>query len=351
MGRDAIVVGAGIIGASIAWRLAQSGLHVTLLDSGRMGGEASWAGAGMLAPGGEVEQQSPWLDLALESLRLYPAFVGELEQETGLSIDFQQNGAVEVAMTSEEALDLEARSALLQKMGIPSRPIDPHEVELLTRDAAAAQFFPEDALVDPRDVMRALRAACGLRGVDLHEGVRVHRICAGTGQVRLETSAGPLDGVRAVLAAGAWSGEIEVRAGSLPVNPPRAFPVRGHLLAYRLPPGSLLPLVRHGHTYLLQRAGGFTVAGTTSERVGFDRTVDPDAVAGIRTRAARLLPCLEPLEPCDVWVGFRPGIESDEPAIHRLEGLAVWLAYGHYRNGILLAPATAARIRVDMTSS
>src|SRR5215470_19433411 len=113
MGRDAIVVGAGIIGASIAWRLAQSGLHVTLLDSGRMGGEASWAGAGMLAPGGEVEQQSPWLDLALESLRLYPAFVGELEQETGLSIDFQQNGAVEVAMTSEEALDLEARSALL----------------------------------------------------------------------------------------------------------------------------------------------------------------------------------------------------------------------------------------------
>jgi glycine oxidase len=351
MVRDAIVVGAGIIGGSIAWRLAQRGLRVTLLDAGRMGGEASWAGAEMLAPGGEVERRSAWSDLALESLRLYPSFVRELVHETGLAIDSRQSGAVEVAMTPEEARELDRRAVLQQAIGVPSHAIDPAGVEGLTRDAVAARFFPADALVDPRDVMRALGAACLARGVEIREGVRAGRIEAGRDAAHVETTSGVFAAARAVLAAGAWSSDVEVRAGRGAVDLPGAFPVRGHLLGYRLPAGSLPPIVRHGHTYLLQRAGGFTVAGTTSERVAFDRTPDPEAVAGIRARAARLLPRLADLAPCEAWLGFRPGIEGGEPAIRRVEDSALWLAYGHYRNGILLAPATAERVSAGMTTS
>ena len=100
MAFDAIIVGAGIIGASIAWRLSQSGLRVLLLDAARMGGEASSAGAGMLAPGGQIEQPSPWIDLAIESLRSYPAFIAELEEQTDCQIDFERLGAVELAAGS-----------------------------------------------------------------------------------------------------------------------------------------------------------------------------------------------------------------------------------------------------------
>src|SRR5205085_2752255 len=108
---DVAVIGAGIIGTSIAWRLAQAGCRVTIVDVGAVGGEASWAGAGMLAPGGEIEQRSPFADFALESLGLYPAFVEELQQESGCSIDYQRLGAVELAITAGEWDHLDARAA------------------------------------------------------------------------------------------------------------------------------------------------------------------------------------------------------------------------------------------------
>jgi len=114
MSPDAIVIGAGIIGASIAWKLARAGLRVSILDAGSMGGEASWAGAGMLAPGGEVVTRDVWLDLALQSLRMYSEYVGQLEAESGVSIDYRRCGAVEVAFEGEEYQAL-ARRAELQR--------------------------------------------------------------------------------------------------------------------------------------------------------------------------------------------------------------------------------------------
>src|SRR5947209_17582578 len=114
---DAIVIGGGIIGLSIAWRLAQRGMRVTLLDAGKAGSEASWAGAGMLAPGGEVTERTEWSDFALHSLQLYPRFIAELEQESGCAIDYQRTGAIEIATTESDWIALRERARKQQDLG------------------------------------------------------------------------------------------------------------------------------------------------------------------------------------------------------------------------------------------
>jgi glycine oxidase len=120
--------------------------------------------------------------------------------------------------------------------------------------------------------------------------------------------------------------------------------VRGHLIAYRAKAGILGTILRHGDTYLLQRGTGSLIAGASTEHVGFDRTIDDGVVQSIHNRALRLMPLLAGMNPVERWNGFRPGIEGGTPAIGRIEGTAIWTAFGHYRNGILLAPYTARRI-------
>jgi glycine oxidase len=329
---DAIIIGAGIIGSSIAWRLAQAGAGVTLLDAGTFGGEASWAGAGMLAPGGEIAGRTAWTEFALESLALYPAFVRELEGESRVAIDYRRCGAVELACTETEWQELRARRAVQEELGIRAEAID------------GGLFYPDDALVDPRDVTRALRRACEKRGVRICEQTRALEVRVAADRVDIETSGGALSAGAVVLAAGAWSGAVPVVCGGERLETPASFPVRGHLLGYRMEPGSLGPILRRGHTYVMQRSNGFTIAGTSSEQVGFNRELDPQIVAGIHARACELLPRLRSAPGPEAWLGFRPATEDFEPCIGRLGNTRLWLAYGHYRNGILLAPATAARV-------
>jgi len=341
---DSIIAGGGIIGASIAWRLAQGGLRVLLIDAGRVGAEASSAGAGMLAPGGEVEGHQPWNDLALESLRLYPGFVAELEEETGCRIDFQRLGAVELAFSRDEWSAIQARAERQAALGIPSCPLEARDLAqhspLARPDVAGALFYPQDALVDPRDIMTALRVACLARNVEIREGEAVAAIRPRDGVVRVETSADTFEAAVCVLAAGAWSSQIPVDGQTLP----RAFPVRGHLIGYHVESHSLGPMLRHGSTYLLQRSGGLLIAGTSSEHAGFDRALDPAVVADIHRRAAEVAPRLSGCPPAEQWVGFRPGVDGHSPLIGRAGDTGLWLAYGHYRNGILMAPATARRV-------
>jgi glycine oxidase len=336
---EVIVVGGGIIGGSIAWRLAQAGAAVTLIDAGTLGGEASWAGAGMLAPGGEFASRSGWAEFALESAALYPAFVAELQGEAGLGIDYRRCGALEIARTEAEWHDLLARRAAQAELGIRADV------------TAGGLYYPDDALVDPRDVMRALRCACEKRGVRICEGTRALAVSATGNRADVETSAGALSGSAAVLAAGAWSGAIPVFGSDGRIETPATFPVRGHLLGYALEPGSVGPILRHGHTYVMQRSSGFTIAGTSSEQVGFDRAVDPLIVADIRARAGELLPRLRSAAEPVAWLGFRPATEGFEPAIGRVGDTCLWLAYGHYRNGILLAPGTARRVAGEMAGA
>ena len=336
---DVVVIGAGIIGGSIAWRLAQAGAAVTLLDAGTLGGEASWAGAGMLAPGGEIAGRSGWAEFALESRALYPAFADELRAESGMTVDYRACGAIETPGSDAEWQEMLSRRAAQHELGI--------RAEISGRSI----FYPDDALVDPRDVTRALRSACRNHHVRILEQTRVNGVRLAPGHVEVETSAGTRPASAAVLSAGAWSGEIPISGPDGSVHIPPTIPVRGHLLGYNLAPGSLGPILRRGHTYVMQRSSGFTIAGTSSEQAGFDRRLDPQIVAGIHARACELFPDLRKGPAPVPWLGFRPATPDYELVLGRLHDTRLWLAYGHYRNGILLAPATAARLAGELTSS
>ena len=324
---DAIIIGGGVIGASIAWRLARNHSSVLLLDAGKIGSEASSAAAGMLSPGGEFDDPA-LRDFARASLTMYPEFIREIEADSGLRVEFRRTGAVE--------LTLAARAGSHAITSQELRALAP----LARQNAAGAIYFPDDAIVDPAALMKALRAACFARGVSIREECPV-------AEIRADSEGVTISGARArcaVLAAGAWSGSINVWIDNMPYALPRSFPVKGHLLGYRLPPGSLPVTVRDGHTYVLQRADGFTIAGSSTENAGFDRTIEPKIVSDLAARAAALVPALATLKPESEWTGLRPGADATAPHIARVGISRLWLAYGHYRNGILLAPATCDRI-------
>ncbi len=278
------VVGGGIVGCAAAWRLAQGGARVTVRDRGRIGGEASWAGAGMLAPGGEFGEDSRWGRLGVESLGMYPAFVAELEAASGLRIDFR----------------VCRRVATQRRMGI--------RVEAM---GSGRWWYPDEAVVNPRDVVAALRVAGQRLGVEFEEGVEVST----------------WEGDAVVWATGAWA--------------PGGFPVKGHLIRYHLAPGSLPRIIRRGHFYVLQRATGETIAGADMEQVGFDRSLRAAAVEEIRAAVEAMVPELRGVPVEEAWNGFRPGSATGEPVVGRRGDSREWDAYGHFRNGILLAPVTA----------
>lgn len=353
---DVIIAGAGIIGGTLAWRLLQAGCRVTLADAGVMGGEASRAGAGMLSPGSESAHDPAWTSLAVESRRLFTTFVAELAQESGTAIDYRVGGGLDLAAGEQEWAELSKRHARQKPLGIVSEPLQAPMLRKLVGELAVGSwvgglFYPGDAQVDPRDLMESLRRACLARGARLLEATKIVEIKAQAGGVQARTEAGePLAADVAVISAGAWSSQIRLLAEP-PLELPESVPVKGHLVGFQLSAGSLGVSVRHGHTYMLQRNNGFTIAGSDEQRAGFDRAVDDNAAADIVRRARLLLPDLLAGEPTERWMGFRPATAAGMPEIRRLPGTKVWLAYGHYRNGILLAPVTARRLAAEIIAS
>ena len=336
---EAIVIGAGIIGSSIAWCLARRGMSVALFEVGTAGCEASGASAGMLAPGGEFGDGSPWTALALESQAEWPAFAAELSEHSRLPIDYRACGALDLAYSESEWSELKARAKVQMGLGIVSSPIAGKEAAPYCEPGfTGAVYYPDDAIVDPREVMGSLAVVC--RNI-LRENCAVLSVELKPDSVVVNTAGGSLEAQCAVLAAGAWSSTI--------ATCPESFAVKGHLNGYLLPPGSIGPILRRDHTYVMQRSSGYTIAGSTAERVGIDRTVNSALTADIHERAESFVPLLRGVPPAHAWCGLRPATAALEPVVRRVPGSNLWLAYGHYRNGILLAPVTARIIADEIT--
>jgi glycine oxidase len=313
------IIGGGLIGTSIAWRLAQKLMPVTVIDAANLGGEASTAGAGMLSPGSEAARESPWLTLGIESLRLYPRFIEELRAETGLNVEFRICGCLVMEHN-------ETPEALHRAAGIR-----------VVRESAGL-LYPDDAIVDPGALMLSLRRASQKQGVTRQQ----HHLA------EIEAS----EHIAVVIAAGAWSSLMRVTYEGKPLQLAPSAPVKGHLIAFQMRPGLLGPFLRKGDTYVLQRADGLLIAGSTEEHVGFDTTVQTATCESLHRRAAQLVPELAAAEPVRRWIGFRPGPElEDGPILRRIPQTNVWLAYGHYRNGILLTPVSAQHIANEIAAT
>jgi len=299
VGQSIEIIGGGIIGMSIAWRLAQAGFTVTVFEKSKIGGEASWAGAGMLSPGGEFDEDSEMARLAVESRDLYRSFVEELQRESKLEIDFQETGALDLAYSAAELAQLATRAERQTVIGIPSRPVSAEQIttfwpRVRKEDLVGGYFYPGDASVNPRDVIAALRVACTNRDVKLIEQSEIQ-------SVELEACD------VTIIAAGAWSSSIAVNG--LPPLPP-SEPIRGHLIGYRQPEQTCSTIIRHNHTYLLQRANGLLLVGASVERAGFCRDIDQAAVHCLEAQASQIMPHLGETTPSEVWNGFRPGSDT-----------------------------------------
>ncbi|HEV2333871.1 MAG TPA: glycine oxidase ThiO [Stellaceae bacterium] len=343
-----IVIGAGVIGLGIAWRLVQAGCAVSVYDRGDAGQGASWAAAGMLAAAVETEPgEEPLLALTLESQRLWPDFVRELTAASGVSPEYRDEGTIVIALNRDDAAQLRHSYQFQKGLGLDlawltaaeAREKEPH----LKPGIAAALWSPSDHQVENRQLVRALAVAARRAGVELIEHCAVREITVTGGRatgIISERGRDPADIV--VLAAGAWSREI---GGIAPEYLPPVRPIKGQMLAVQMDQAA--PLLRHvvwlpHGLYLVPRLDGRLVIGATVEERGFDQRLTAGGVLALIEGAWRAVPGIEELPIAEMWVGFRPGSRDDAPMLGPSGVDRLVIATGHHRNGILLTPVSAA---------
>ncbi len=344
------IIGAGVIGLGIAWRLAARGAAVTVFDRAAAGGGASHAAAGMLAACAEAEPgEEPLVALGRESQARWPAFAAGLLRASGIDVELRQEGTLVVALTADDQARLHHQLVFQHRLGLPlqwisaaeTRRREPH----LAGKLAGAVFSPEDHQVDNRKLAAALRIAAEAAGAAVREHSPVAAISSSSGRVHGIALA---DGTRigadvVVLAAGAWSRGL----GGLPqeLRPPvRA--IKGQMLALRMDPAQ--PLVNHvlwaPGAYLVPRRDGRLLVGATVEEKGYDTSLTAGGVLTLLEAAWRAVPAVEELPIDEMWVGHRPGSRDDAPILGAAPLAGLIYATGHHRNGILLTPITADTI-------
>jgi glycine oxidase len=343
-----VIIGAGVIGLSLGCELARCGRQVTIVERDLPGAGASSVAGGMLAPTSEVQVEHPQLlEFGVHSLRLYPDFIRTIESETGIDCGFRTDGALFVALTRDDEVELDHIHRLQLKRGLTARRIDAGELlsyePHLSPRAISGLWVASDLHVDPRALLRALTQAFAQLGGTLLTGRGVERIVIEQGAVRSVAGQGweqPAEEV--VLAAGCWSsGAIES-----PWSHAGIRPVRGQTVRLR-GPQRLRHVIRHPEVYLVPHHDDVLV-GATLEEAGFDATPTAGAIAHLLRWAQALVPDLEEHTVSELPVGLRPASRDHLPLIGKGPAGGLFAATGHHRSGILLAPATARALSALM---
>jgi len=350
------IIGAGVIGLAIAWRLAARGTSVQVFDRGAAGAGASHAAAGMLAACAEAEPgEEALVALGRESQARWGAFAAELLAASGIDVELRPEGTLLLALTADDQARLTHQLVFQQKLDLPlqwisaadTRRREPH----LAGKLAGAVFSPEDTQVDNRKLVAALRVAAEAAGVSVREYRSVSAISSRGGRVDgiILADGTKVEADVVVLAAGAWARGIE---GVDPKLRPPVRPIKGQMLALRM--DSAAPLLSHvvwaPGAYLVPRRDGRLLVGATVEEKGYDTSLTAGGILTLLEAAWRAVPAIEELAVDEMWVGHRPGSRDDAPILGAgpIDGLIY--ATGHHRNGILLAPITAdamARLILD----
>lgn len=344
---DVVIAGGGVIGCSIAYSLRKAGVAVTVIDQGEIGAEASSAAAGLLAPLGSLAGPGPFADLLLASFALFPALVPELEEASGIRMEYEQTGALRVVRNPKNVSNLRKRMKAWQPLGLQMRWLTGEEARqlepTLAPDVCAALYAPEESQVKAPQVVKAFAQASTNLGATLRSHTRITGIQQQQNRVTaIETSQGEsIACQQLVVASGAWSGQwsewlhIELAVA----------PQRGQILALRQPAPPLRHIIFGEAAYLAPKQDGTVVVGATREEVGFDKHLTAGGVAWLLSTASRLIPSLEQCAIEQMWAGLRPKTPDNLPILGQVPGWEnVTLATGHGSVGIMLSAITGQTI-------
>ena len=339
----AIVMGGGIIGCSVAWRLAAEGVVTTVLERGRVGQEASWAAAGMIAPQAEAEGPGPFFDFCMKARDTFDGIVDRLVREGGVDPEYDRAGILYVALDADERVQLERRASWQRSVGAPLEELSGAEARrvepMLSPEAVYAIHMPTNRRTDNRKLTQAYAAAARKAGAEFVEGARVEALAT-----RGERAVGVLmdDGSTleadvVVNAAGAWAGEIR----GLEADRVKLHPVRGQIVCFEVAPETIGPALFSLRGYVVPRRDGRLLAGSTMEEAGYDKSVTLAGLDKIARGAAAIVPTLGAAAFREAWAGLRPATRDLLPVLGFSPSVSnvLWAA-GHFRSGILLSAIT-----------
>lgn len=348
----ALIVGGGIIGGAVAWRLAQDGVAVKVFERGRLGQEASWAAAGLIGPQVEAQEPGTFFDLCMAGKNAFDAIVERLTHESGIDPEYDEPGALYVAFEEESAARLKSRARWQRELGAQVEELTPAQAlqfaPALSPDIIFALHLPTNRRTENRKLTMAYIRAAQRAGAVFQESTRVAEILSRGGRViGVRFDDGSMEESDVVIdAAGAWAGEIR----GLEADQLRFYPVRGQIICFEGPPGLLGPSLFSPDGILVPRRDGRLIAGSIFEDAGFNKSVTLAGIATITSAVAAMVPGLRGAAFRETWAGLRPASDDLMPVLGESPSVAgVFYAAGHFRSGILLSALTG-QVIADLVS-
>lgn len=341
---EVLIIGGGVIGLSVARELHRKGvLQITILERGRVGAEASFAAAGMLAPNAETGKLDDFFYLCNDSNELYPNFAWELSEETGVDIELERSGTIYAAFTDADMKEIRQRFEWQKSAGLAVEFLNAESVRKLepfiSPDVREGLFFPNDWQVENRKLLAALTKYAAVNQIEIVENAEVTRLVSENQKiVGAETMDRKFAAKTIILATGAWTSFIKADGFLMP----KVKPMRGQMIAFQTAKRLFQRVIYSPRGYLVPRLDGRILIGATVEDVGFDKEITDAGISFLRENALEIAPSLVNLNIAEKWVGLRPFAADGLPvlgAFPEVENLLI--ATAHYRNGILLAPLTA----------
>jgi glycine oxidase len=339
----ALVRGGGIIGSSVAWRLASDGVEVRVFERGRLGQEASWAAAGLIGPQAEAHEPGVFFDLALAGKRSFDAVVERLTAESGVDPEYDRHGVLYVAFDDAARTELQSRARWQRAAGGEVEELSPREAfrlaPVLSEKIIFALHLPTNRRVDNRKLTLSYINAATHAGADFREGARVNSIEVSGGRATgLRLADGSLEtGDIVINAAGAWTGDIR----GLEEDRIHFYPVRGQILCFEARPGLVLPSLFSTNGILVPRRDGRLLAGSIFEEAGFNKSVTLDGMERILRAVRAMVPSIASIPFREAWAGLRPASDDLLPVLGPSPTVEnVLYAAGHFRSGILLSALT-----------
>ncbi|RYZ01132.1 MAG: glycine oxidase ThiO [Myxococcales bacterium] len=346
-----VIVGGGVMGCAAAYELSRAGKPVIVLERSVPGAEASSAAAGILGAQVEAHHPGPLTELGLASAKLYPALIADLQKDSGVSVGYRRCGVLKVAYAAPGLKELVRERAWQKRQKLAMEQLSPAALRKrepgLSPELAGGLWFEGDATLEPRSLLSALRVAAEKGGVQFRSGAFVERVEeAGGRAVGVRLSDGSVvRGSHVVLAAGSWTSLVSRPASEAS----RVVPARGQIVELRSSVPPLSAIVFGPDCYLVPRADGRVLVGSTLEFVGYKREVTAGAVSRLLNAALRLVPALEQAELSSTWSSFRPYTADELPLLGPSQTPGLIFMSGHYRNGILLAPISARIVAACVT--